>query len=150
MSSRVMVLLSAVLALACGEALGPGDIAGTYALQRVAGDPLPAVLYTTQTVVVRVFADTLRFTADRRGISTTVRESEPVTGGPATEPRRGETGFSFRVADGRIEVAFDCPINANCVAPPHLVLKRTDAGLRADFALVARTPLLYARVAPTR
>jgi hypothetical protein len=145
MKLRVMACLSVALALNCGDALGPEDIAGTYALQQVGGDHLPAVFYTTPTAIVRVLADTLRFTADRRGTSTTVTEREPVAGGPVTGPLRGETSFGFRIVEGRIEVAFDCPIDADCVAPPHMVLKRTGTGLEGVFAF-ARTPLLYSRV----
>ena len=144
--TRLITLLSVLLPLACGDPLSPSDVAGTYALQRVAGDTLPAVLYTNDNVTVRVFADTLRFTVDHRGALITVRESEPLAGGPSTGPVHWETPFTFRIVEDRIEVGFECPINANCVAPPHLVLRRTPTGLRADFALGARLPLSYERV----
>ncbi len=142
-----MTLLGITLALGCGEPLSPNDVAGTYALRRVAGDSLPAVLYATENWRIRIFADTLRFTSDGRGTITTVRELEPLTGEPSPGPRRGENGFGFRVIDGRIEVAFDCPPSANCTPPPDLVLRRTADGLRADVAQGARTPLVYARLA---
>jgi hypothetical protein len=142
-----MTLLGVVLALGCGEPLSPNDVAGTYVLRRVAGDSLPAVLYTTETWRIRIFADTLHFTSDGRGTIVTVRELEPLTGGPSPGPRRGQNGFGFRVIGNRIEVDFDCPPNANCTPPPDLVLRRTADGLRADVAQGARTPLMYARVA---
>jgi hypothetical protein len=149
-STRFTILLCATVPLACGEPLSPRDIAGTYALQRVAGDSLPALLYTNEYVTVHVFADTLLFGPDRRGTLITVRESEPLAGGPSTGPLRGESTFGFRVVEGQIEVTFDCPPNANCAPPPHLVLRRSPAGLQADFALGARTPLSYARLASAR
>jgi hypothetical protein len=146
LSTRLITLLSILLPLACGDALGPGDIAGTYALRRVAGDTLPAVLYTTGTVTVRVFADTLRFALDHRGAQITVRESDPVAGGPSGGPVHWESLFTFRIVEGRIEVGYDCPPGADCVAPPHLVLRPIPNGLQADFALGGRLPLIYERV----
>src|SRR2546422_9685177 len=90
-----MTILGAVFALGCGEPLSPNDVAGTYALGRVAGDSLPAVLYTTETWRIRIFADTLLFTSDGRGTIVTVRELEPLTGGASPRPRRGGSGFGF-------------------------------------------------------
>jgi hypothetical protein len=145
-SSR-LIILCAALAVACGEPLSPRDVAGTYALQRVAGDALPALLYTNGAVNVRVFADTLQFLSDGHGTLITVRESEPVSGGPSSGPLRRENAFGFRITAARIEVGFECPPNADCVAPPHLILQRTGDGLEAVFALGARIPLTYTRVA---
>ncbi len=144
--SRLMILCAALL-VACGEPLSPSDVAGTYALQRVAGDTLPALLYTAGSVNVRVLADTLQFLSDRHGTQITVRESEPVSGEPSTGPLRWTSAFVFGITGGRIEVGFECPPNANCVAPPHLVLRPTGDGLEASFALGARIPLTYTRVA---
>lgn len=141
----IMTLVCAALSLACGELFGP-DLEGVYVLRRVAADTLPAVLYTNDHVTVRVLNESLHFTSARRGTRITLRESQPLSGEPPTGLRRGEATFGFRVTDGRIEVAFDCPPNANCVAPPHLVLRRTADGLQADFALGGRVPLIYERL----
>jgi len=132
--------------IACGDSLGPGDVVGTYVLQKVAGDALPTLLYTTEFVKIRVFADTLRFKIDGRGSINTLRESEPVKGDGPSEPFRWQSGFSYKVVDDRIEVAFDCPPNASCVKAPHLVLREARAGLVADYALGARLPLRYGLV----
>lgn len=141
--ARTITLLCAAILLACSDSLAPGDVFGTYVLHNVAGDALPALLYTTEFVRIRVFADTLRFTPDGRGSINTLRESEPVKGDGPTEPFRWQTGFSYKLVEDRIEVSFDCPPNASCVKPPHLVLRGLPAGLRADFALSARLPLFY-------
>jgi hypothetical protein len=144
--ARTITLICAAIQLACGEPLAPGDIVGTYALQNVAGEPLPTVLFTNEFATVRVFADTLRFTPDGRGSINTIRENEPRAGDGPTQRYAWQTAFSYRVVEDRIEVAFDCPPNANCVKPPHLVLRETPTGLRADFALGARLPLFYTQV----
>src|ERR1041384_781569 len=106
---RVVTLFVAGLSLACREPVSPSDVAGAYALQRVAGNSLPTIQYANGDVVVRVFAETLSFTPDGRGEDVTVRQSETVTGGLVTGPERRETAFGFRVVQGRIEIAFDCP-----------------------------------------
>ena len=141
--ARTITLLCAAIPLACSDSLAPGDVLGTYVLRSVAGDALPTLLYTTEFVKIRVFADTLRFTLDGRGSINTLRESEPVKGDGPTEPFRWQEAFSYKIIEDRIEVAFDCPPNANCVAPPHIVLRGMSTGLRADFALGSRLPLFY-------
>jgi len=141
--ARSIALVCTTLLFGCGDSLGPGDVAGTYVLQRVAGDALPTLLYTTEFVKIRVFADTLRFKIDGRGSISTFRESEPVKGDGPSEPFRWQTGLSYRVVEDRIEVTFDCPPNASCVKGPHILLREARAGLVADFALGARLPLQY-------
>jgi hypothetical protein len=145
-SRRLKLLLVSALPLACAEPLSPNGVAGAYALQQVAGDALPTLLYTNEYVTVRILADTLRLTADGRGTVNTVRESEPLTGGPTTGPHHAHWAFGFRVVGDRIEIAFDCPINANCAPPPHIVARTTAEGLRVDSALGARVPQIYTRL----
>ena len=144
--ARTITLLCAAIPLACSDSLAPGDVLGTYVLHNVAGDALPTLLYTTEFVIFRVFAVTLRFTLNGRGSINTLRESEPVKGDGPTEPFRWQTGFSYKLIEDRVEVVFDCPPNASCVKGPHLVLRGISAGLRADFALGARLPLFYRQV----
>ena len=144
---RLMTLFVAGLSLACGEPLSPRDVAGAYALQRVAGNSMPTIQYANGYVVVRVFAETLGFTPDGRGEDVTVQQNETVTGGLVTGPERSETAFGFRVVRGRIEIAFDCPPGADCVAPPHIVARPTPNGLEVQYALGARVPQIFARLA---
>ena len=146
---RLMTLFVAGLSLACGEPLSPRDVAGAYALQRVAGNSLPTIQYANGYVVVRVFAETLSFTPDGRGEDVTVQQNETVTGGLVTGPERSETAFGFRVVQGRIEIAFDCPPNVGCVAvaAPHIVARPTPNGSEVQYALGARVPQIFARLA---
>jgi len=146
-ATRLMTLFVAGLSLACGEPLSPRDVAGAYALQRVAGNSLPTIQYANGYVVVRVFAETLSFTPNGRGADIAVQQNETVTGGLVTGPDRIETAFGFRVVQGRIEIAFDCPPGADCVAPPHIVAQPTPNGLEVDYALGARVPQIFARLA---
>lgn len=141
--------LTAALALACGDSLAPADVAGNYALQQIAGDPLPALGFANEELVVRVFADTLRVGADGRGTLVRVDEVEFPSDGTQVPPRRSEISFSFRTVDDRVEIAFDCPINANCAPPPHRIARRIGGGLRVDYAPGTRVPMIYARVAPS-
>ncbi len=145
-SKRLLALVCATIVLACAEPLSPTDVAGTYALERVAGESLPTVLFVTDNWRIHVFAETLRFTPDGRGRIVTVRELESFVGWPSLGPNRGENGLGFTIVDGRLEVAFDCPPSGNCTPPPDLVMRPTTEGLRADAATAARTPLLYVRV----
>ena len=94
---RLMTLFVAGLSLACGEPLSPRDVAGAYALQRVAGNSLPTIQYANGYVVVRVFAETLSFSPDGRGEDVTAQQNETVTGGLVTSRERRETAFGYRV-----------------------------------------------------
>jgi len=135
------------IAIACGDPLAPQNIAGTYTLQRVDNDPLPTVLLTTESVRVRVLADTLSLNADGSGIQISVWETEPLVEGIAPEnPVRIEAALRFETAGGRVEVTVLCPPNANCTPPPHLLARTASEGLRVDFASGQRVPLRYARV----
>jgi len=141
-----VLLMWAGLAAACEEPLGPEDIVGTYVLQDVAGEALPAIVDSNSYSVLRVLADTLRLTADGRGTRMEVVESEPSTGGSTTGPMHWEESFGFRIVHGRIEITIDCPWYADCVAGPHVVARPIANGLRVDFALASRVPQTYSRL----
>ena len=147
MRLRGLIFLFTLPALACENSLSPEAIAGTYVLRRVDGDPMPAILYVSDHSRVRVLSDTLVFRADGQGTRATLLEIEPLNSERPNEPSATGTTFSFRIVGTSIEVAFYCPPDANCVAPPHLVLRRTDGGLIAVSALSARTPLAYEQTA---
>jgi hypothetical protein len=149
--SAYLVTLLSMATLACSDPLSPQNVKGSYALLRVAGDTLPALLYTNDYVSVRILSETLRFTTDDRGSRTVSYESTPLAGGFPTVANNGlETrapeNFHWRVRNGRLEITYDCPINANCIAGPHLLLLPTTNGLLGYPRSLSRSPLLYERL----
>lgn len=146
MHSFAAVLLTATFALACVDTLSPAGVAGVYALRNVLGESLPAVSSASSEVTVRVFADTLRLRANGSGRAISVIDIETHVDGIRSGITRNEGTLRYRTTGGRIEVTFDCPINASCVALPRLVLRPTGLGLRAEYAIGARVPRLYARI----
>ena len=144
------LFLWAGVAAACTEPLGPDRVAGTYALQVVAGEALPAVVYSSSDLVVRVFADTLDLSNDGTGTQVRTAEYQYPTGAFPTDTVRWDTPFSFRIVEERIEIVFVCPWDADCVAPPHVIAYRTFGGLRASWALGERVPQDYVRLTSAR
>jgi hypothetical protein len=143
-----LALLVCSAVVACRDPLRPEDVVGVYALQWVESDVLPTVLYTNDNVRVRVLADTLRFRADGTGERAGLVESESLRPGVASAgQRRAQQEFRFRTGRGRIEIAFVCPINANCAAPPHIVAKPVRGGLLVEYDLGARVPQVFTTVA---
>ena len=159
---RAPLLLAA--SIGCSDSTSPAGpvLPGTYVLRRIAGDALPAELYTTRAgVSVRVIADTLRFMNDGTGTHVQVASFD------FAEAARGEGAFSWNVDDGRLEITHTCMASAMIVsahlsavpeataslasrrctmAPgPHLVARRLDASRMAarDPYQVAREPQLY-------
>jgi hypothetical protein len=145
---RLLALfLGAGLAAACTEPLGPDGVLGGYALQAVAGQPLPAVVDSSSDFIVRVLADTLRLGNDGRGARVRIAEYRYPTGIAPTDTVRWDGQLGFRIVEGRIEMTFVCPADALCVAPPHIVAWRTSDGLRSSFDLGQRVPQDYRRLA---
>jgi len=143
--ARATAGLVAFLTGGCGDSLATGDLVGSYVLRRVGPDALPTVLFSNDYVTSRVLADTLRLSANGSG----TRASSQVVQERATgviDTVQSEAGFRFHVRDGGVEIAFDCPINGDCAAPPHFVGHAISGDLEIDYALGARVPLLYARI----
>jgi len=146
--SRLLVLfLSAGLPAGCADPLGPDEVAGTYVLQKVAGDTLPALLSADLFPILFVFGDTLRLTAHGRGTAVKVVKGLHPEGGSPTGPVRLERAFSFRIVSGRIEIPVPCPWPADCSGPLHLVARPYSDGLRVYTAPGERVPQTYARLA---
>ena len=138
-------------ALGCGDPLGPEDVADTFVLRRIGGDPLPAVSFAWADQTTRILADTLRLAADGQAAKVSVREIEHLSlseGEGRLETVRWESQLRFRVVDGRIEAEYVCGPGALCVRPPHLVARRVGDELRVEYALGDRVPQLYVRVGP--
>lgn len=146
MSRRLALLACSLFVLGCSDSLGPEDVAGLYALERIGSEPLPAVLFETEYGIVRVESETILLRADGTGTISGVQESIPWQDGhSATGPVWTERVIRFRTVAGRIEIEFVCAPNESCLLGPHMVARRTTDGLWATYYEL-RTPLHYARV----
>jgi hypothetical protein len=136
------------LTLACSSPAGPGDAPGIFVLTQVQQDPLPTVLSENEYFAVRVFSDTIRLREDGTGSISGVRESVPLQGGSSAGPIHIANGLHYRVVDGRIEIEFDCPPLATCIAGPHLIADRQGDHLVATWGphMSGRSPLSYQKV----
>lgn len=145
---RFLLVLSTPISVACSDSLAPAELAGVYALQEVAGDSLPTLLFANESVVITIYADTLRLTADGRATLVRVTDLRQLaTGDPPGAPARSESTLSFELVEDRIELTFPCPINANCAPSPHIIARRTPAGLHVEVSLGERVPQIFARIA---
>jgi hypothetical protein len=120
----------AAVTLGCRDSLGPRDVAGTYVLERVGVEPVPAVIFRDGQGTVRVVADTLRLRVDGRGSFVFIHVIEPAIGGAAPEaPTRIEIDFTYDLVGSTIEISYDCPPMALCIAGPHAIARRFASGL---------------------
>jgi len=142
--SYQMLLVSACSGfLACSEATGP-DIAETYVLRSVAGDPLPAVFRDGDFATLHMLADTLFLAADGTGYE--VQLSEMVDKASGSRNRfTSVINLDYTVVDGRIEIAYECADMGSCIAPPHLAGPVTITGIVFDVSL-GRAPLSFERL----
>lgn len=149
-TTRVVAAVALMVAVACENALAPSDVVGTYALRAVGKSALPTELYRNEYVIVRVFADTLHLRSDGTATIASVRSTDPLQPGiDPTPPTLIASPAHYRLHDNRIEVAFDCPPNADCIPGPHLVAIPVKDGLEVDQVLTGHVLLAYTRVAAT-
>jgi hypothetical protein len=151
-SSRWIVSLLVALTSACGgDSLAPGTPAQAYILARVANDPLPTVLQTTEHGTTRIIAQTIRFGPKGAG---SISETTEVVPHAAGQPRLGPAEVTFGIhwveKEGLLEIEFRCPFNADCVAGPHLIARVEGHAMRATWGprMTGRTPLFYEEVPP--
>ena len=134
----------------CGSSSDPDPTANsTYVLTRVSGDALPTELASNEVGQTRVYADTVRLAADGTGSSSGVTEFVPLAPAiPAVGPQGYSRPLHYRVGTNRIEIDWDCPPNANCIAPPHLIATVHNGGLQVQWGpqMRGREPMEYVRV----
>jgi hypothetical protein len=72
----------------------------------------------------------------------------PVQGGTGDGPVHIETALHYRVLGTQIQMDFDCPDVATCIAGPHLIANRLGTNLTATWGpmMLGRSPLIYAEV----
>ena len=137
-TSRASALVALLALIACDDPIRPQDVAGTYVLRTVRGQPLPAVLWETDHTQLRVLADTLRLNADGTGSEAWLLE---FTGQHASESGRSESALRFEVRDGRLEGSY-----LSVLAVIQLLRGEfTPSGLRLDVAKHAEGPLEFIR-----
>jgi len=145
-STMLALSMFSTLTAGCRNSLGPDDIAGTYVLERVGDDPLPAEVFRDTHGVVSIVADTIRLSENGRGSLASVRVIDLIGVEAPQMPSRLERALTFRVVGSRIEMVFVCPPNALCTAGPHLIASPHARGLVVESSLVADAPLHYRRV----
>ena len=137
------------LTLACGDSTDPGAAAGTYVLQRIDQDPVPAVVFADETYAHYIVSDTIRFLGANRGTISGVQEVVPLQAGlPAEGPVSIRINFRYATVGEELEFEFECPPNANCAPGPHLIARHTTGGLIARWGALSlgRSPLVYIQV----
>jgi hypothetical protein len=127
----------AALASCSASFLAPA-VRDRYALRTIGGDSLPAKFAVNPDFPGRIVADTLILRKDGSGEERTVVADIP---GVSTRTTRVE--FTYLLASNRIEISYDCPDMATCIAPPHLTGTRGTAGIIFDVSKVTRVPLVF-------
>ena len=140
LSNRVTSVLlasaTALLAAGCGsDPLAPSEVAGTYVLLSIDGNPLPADAGYSGPAdeAIEVVADTLRLAADGTGSIVTIQETIDYPASGDTSRTRLESTLHFTTSESGIAITFDCPPNALmlCVAGPHMTARLSTTGLSA-------------------
>ncbi len=147
---RPIPTLLVLLTAGCGgESLAPGTLGQAYSLVSVANDSLPTTLAIIESGTIRVISQVIRFGPKGSGSLSETTEAVPLD---AHAPREGpvqlDIGIQWIEVDGRIEIEFNCPPDADCAAGPHLIARVDAHALRATWGPHAsgRAPLLYEEV----
>jgi hypothetical protein len=111
-----------------------------YALQSVAGVPLPAPYAPNPDVNGLVVADSLMFRADGSGHRQAVYQQEG-----STERYTSTDAFNWTREANRISITFVCPPEALCIAGPHLRGTIDETTITIHESVVTRQPLVYRR-----
>jgi hypothetical protein len=142
--SYLPLLLTATCSLAsCGESTAP-EVAEAYVLRSVAGEQLPAVFLDGDFATLRILADTLFLAEDGTGYEARLSEMVDKADG-STNRYSNETNLDYVLANGRIEISYECADMGSCIEPPHLAGAVTITGLLCDVSL-GRVPLLFERL----
>jgi hypothetical protein len=142
--SYLTILLTAACGLtSCGESTEP-EVAEAYVLRSIADDQLPAVFRDGDFATLWILADTLFLADDGTGYEARLSEMVDKADG-STNRFTSETNFDYELANGRIEISYECADMGSCIAPPHLAGAVTITGLVCDMSL-GRVPLQFERL----
>ncbi len=141
-----MLALASLVLAGCGDTLSPGALPGTYVLQRVAGDPLPAVVARNFYGTILVYSEAIRLELGGTGALSGVSEIIPHDPSlPREGPLSSESEVRWAIKNGRIQIEHECGPAENCVPGPHLVGMLGGHSLRLRWGpqLSGRAPLEY-------
>ena len=128
-SQTALFGFAAAVALGCSEPTAPASFTGTFVL---ADARLPVHLFTNEFGAWFATADRIRFNSDGQGVEAGSQYMVPA-GGASQKPVAVRVTFSFRVVNGKAEVTFPCPLNANCIPGPHWIVMRTRGGVHVTY-----------------
>ena len=142
---RSVIAFALLVVAACDNPTGPADFAGSYRLERYEGMSLPAISYQSGTTSVTVREASLVLGEEGTGVlTTTTRVVDAIT--PQGEEDTLSQLLRFDVREGRMEITFVCPPNADCIAGPHLVGERIDDDLALSPRASSKPASIYRRV----
>ena len=129
---------------ACDDLLGPYDVAGTYVLRSVRGDPVPAVFWESEQSQLHVLADTLRLHLNGTGSEVWFLRA---TGAYASGPDRRERSLTFQIQDRRIEAIYPCRPAELCAGVITLRGQLSGSELRVEVHPYGPGPMVFERIA---
>ena len=136
---RVFLAATIVAAIACDTQVAPLG-RDYYALQSVAGVPLPAPYATNPYYNGLLVADSIMFRDDGTGSRFATYQEENSTSRYSTVE-----SFHWSRNDNRISITFVCPPTASCIAGPHLKGVIDETSMTITESVVMRHPLVYRR-----
>lgn len=139
---KALVVALAVSAAAAGcksDNLGPLG-RDFYALQSVAGVPLPAPYAQNPDYNGLLVADSIAFREDGTGLRHAVYQEEN-----STNRYDANDDFNWTRQGNTISITMVCPPMALCIAGPHLIGTLDEASLTITDSKVTRQPLVYHR-----
>lgn len=111
-----------------------------YALESIAGVPLPAPYAQNPDYNGLFVADSMAFREDGTGFSHSVYQPEN-----SVEKYMTDNDFNWTRDGNTIAITFVCPPGADCMAGPHLTGSVDEMTLTITESKVTRQPLVYRR-----
>jgi hypothetical protein len=145
MKQRLLIAVLVASAFAgCREpTTARGHYEGQYALESIAGEPLPAVAVESANETTRILSETIVLRSDGTGTITTSRQIERTGSSPLLETV--EETLLFWIVDDHIELAPLCPGLCSAFYRPPWIARLANGTLRIERHYFYRVPLTYQR-----
>ncbi|MDF2771816.1 MAG: hypothetical protein K0S86_1310 [Geminicoccaceae bacterium] len=128
----------------CSDASGL-DPVEMYRMEQFEGAPLPAVVFQDNAVSSTMLgAEALLLRGGQGRMTTTLRNVDPAT--PEGRVESHTFRFTYVVGGTRIEITYECPANADCIAGPHLTGERLPDRLALAPPTSSKLASIYRRV----